>query len=357
MSLINQMLRDLEKRQGHAELNSTLVLHPYYPINNNKFKTTYLRNALIVIISIALLYVGAQRASLTSKSHHESLAQSNSITIAAAPNAKQPAASLEPEPVALTRKTIEQKMPADPVEQVNIAPKLAPTPVVDAPQALPIAPAAKPEQAQAATIPKSYETKKITLDSTQLHKRALAAYREGDYAQAESYWIQATSISNPSQEALLHYSLFLVNTDQAAQAEILLRTQISLPNAPIALTNLYIKILLQQEKTEVALAQLQTLRSLNKLDIESTGMLAALLQKKGDHASAVTLYQKIVTKQSDNAIAWMGLGISQEALANPSAAFKAYQNAIALPSITTDLKHFMVSRMQQLNQTDVHHDH
>ena len=82
-----------------------------------------------------------------------------------------------------------------------------------------------------------------------------------------------------------------------------------------------------QEARALALLESANARAIN--DVDHQRFLATLYQRAGRHADAVKTYQQAVTLRPYDGRAWLGLGISLEAMEHWKDAATAYQRALA----------------------------
>ena len=78
--------------------------------------------------------------------------------------------------------------------------------------------------------------------------------------------------------------------------------------------------------------------------------LAALLQRNDQHRPAVEHYAAALRSAPDNAVWWMGLGISYQALQMAAQAQQAYRNAHSSRTLSPELTAFVEARLGQLQR-------
>lgn len=78
--------------------------------------------------------------------------------------------------------------------------------------------------------------------------------------------------------------------------------------------------------------------------------LAALQQRESHHKEAVDLYQQALKKNPQNAVWWMGLGISFQADGRGADALDAYQRARSGNGLSPDLLAFVEQKITQLQR-------
>lgn len=81
---------------------------------------------------------------------------------------------------------------------------------------------------------------------------------------------------------------------------------------------------------------------------EFRGLRAAILQKLGRHAEAVEDYQAALRLSPDVGVWWMGLGLSFEAQGQPADAREAFQRAGLSGTLTPDLIAFVQQKLRRL---------
>lgn len=79
-------------------------------------------------------------------------------------------------------------------------------------------------------------------------------------------------------------------------------------------------------------------------------LLAAIAQRAGQHELAVTEYRALLRSAPAHGLAWVGLGVSLQALGREAQALAAYRGA-AQASLSADLRGFVESRITALQST------
>jgi MSHA biogenesis protein MshN len=79
--------------------------------------------------------------------------------------------------------------------------------------------------------------------------------------------------------------------------------------------------------------------------------MAALHQRQGEHAEALTYYRRVLRWQSDKAVWWMGLGISLEGESRPQEALAAFRAASVLGGLGEDSRRYIGERIAALQQS------
>ena len=77
-------------------------------------------------------------------------------------------------------------------------------------------------------------------------------------------------------------------------------------------------------------------------------MRGTVLQRMGRHQEAAEAYQSALRAQSSNPHAWIGLGISLEALTQRAEAVDAFWRSLAAGPLSAELKNFAEQRIRAL---------
>ncbi|MBF0144219.1 MAG: SPOR domain-containing protein [Magnetococcales bacterium] len=83
-------------------------------------------------------------------------------------------------------------------------------------------------------------------------------------------------------------------------------------------------------------------------DPQFTALLAALLQRRGDHWRTIDLYEALLVKHPHRGLWRMGMAISLEQVGEKAAAREAYQRSLNSGQLSRKLKNFVERRIQAL---------
>lgn len=108
------------------------------------------------------------------------------------------------------------------------------------------------------------------------------------------------------------------------------------------------RLQLGENKLEAALATLKHHSRFAQDRPDYLAFLAALLQRDQNHLGAVSEYKKALLFQPENGLWWMGLGMSQQALDDKAAAVVSFTNARNGFGLSAELAAFVETRLQQL---------
>jgi len=361
VSVINQVLQDLEKRHGRSDeaRSATPQIRAVGPVVRPAGRR-------LLLVLLALFVIGA--AAFGWRWWHN--AHEPSVPPVAAPVAAKP---VTPSPVPI-------EAPAPPAP-VAIAPPPAPLPIAVAPAppksraddtprtkskaeeplapvaAAPVvqprpprAPAAAAEQAAPAST--GIEKRERPLSAAE---RAEAQFRLGALAMqqgrmrdAEASFLAAIAEDAghvPSRQALLGIYLEAQRRDEA---EVLLRDGLKASPRPPAWAMVLAR--LEAERGDI-IGGINTMQ--NHLDVgrqngDYVALFAALLQKQGRHPDAVEQYQNAINLGNAKSVWFMGQGISLRESGRREEARAAFQRALDGGGLSSDLKLFLERQIAAL---------
>lgn len=354
MSIINQMLRDLDARRAEGEPKGQAALRGLAVGGQVSRRRAWvlLWALLVVVVALAGTLVHVVAGERT--------------PVVAAPAAPTPPLAtmpqnpdLEPsEAVAVPPKAREPQVLA--VAQMHPTPKPASAPNAPQPSA------AKPPQS-AATIssarsspvtspdeapPSRIEKQRRALTPTQKVHDAMAkasnAVRRGDRVTAERALRSALAIEPGHTGARELLAKVYIASGRVVEARALLAEGIDLQPRHVGLRKLHARVLVEQGELGAAVSLLGRDRPAAAVDPEYWALLAGLAYQHADYPTARTSYQELVKYQPDSGTWWLGLGMTAEAQGDEDAAREAYQRALQSGSLSPSLKQFAQSRLPSL---------
>jgi len=329
MSLLNQVLQDLEKRNAEqpANLQNTDLLDQLKPAQSAPKKNT----TLIILFGI-LVIAAIYGISIFTAKQPEPLIEKKVTQI---------------QPIVVATPT-QQKQVLTTAPRQEVILKKTPTVVIKP------APTATPIKIKIATPkPKVQKTKKITPATNSKTSTAAMYFTRAKKSQDLS--TQQRLLEKTLQLDSKHFSahLLLANNllQQGTTDRAILSLQKSLTQLPknTPLTNILAQLYLQTQQTTKALNTLLTINPATTQDETFLSLLAASYQQANDAQNSSTLYQKLLTINPQKAEYWLGLAMAYEKLNQATHAVTAYQQALNKNSLKPSIVSYIKQRISQLN--------
>lgn len=360
MSLINQMLRDLESRNAPNNAPTTLQ-HNIQVTPPSPSKTPLLLWSLLAIIATGGTYAAYQYSkTLTTKtppaivtdnikkdptpiaSYEKVLAAPNAV-IDPAPKIElkpsenttiQPASVAQPVPAVQPTPTVQPKPPTQPVQTaaaVQTAPEIVPEPPI---KKMPIA------------------SKPALIESTTAKQQADVLYRQAEN-NSEDYSVtykleQALKLDPRHLRARLLLAKTLHNQGQVSKTAEFLDQSLALFPDNLQFINTRAQLYLQQKDPNGAFKTLQRIDLTNNSNETYLSLLAATYQQLQSFANAAKVYQRLVNVNPEKAENWLGLALSQEKLGNPKLSREAYQQALSKNTLKESITSYIKQRLTEL---------
>jgi len=340
MSLINQMLRDLDRQCVPANNAQPDALHRLGLIPSAVAARRPLRAARILafaaIAAAALVWWvawGARNhhsggATVTPVRHALTLPSPQPLALKAR-NYKAPEAPHKSTDAGarLPDKTARRSMAA--IEPVAV---LAPSPVAVKPDPGPVA------KAQALTPREKAE---------RLFSQAQAALSNGDDSTAASLLESALTRDARHSAARKQLALLMIREGRPVSAESLLADGLQLSPRDSELARAYAQLLVERGELPGALNALERFVEGIDEDADSLALLAGILHRLHRYGESVTTYQRALHLQPARAVWWTGLGLALEHDGQSVAALAAYRRAARLAT-GESVRNFVLQRVRAL---------
>lgn len=377
MSLINQMLRDLEQRKPNKpEPNQPLSIQLPQPTKTGK-NTKYLGLGLIALALSYFLYqttqppTTPQNPDMSASSRQPDIAKAemnNDIQISPTPSEVSTPSATETAPmqhIVSMADTVQPMTSANNIQapvsaaEVPTPPEVEIMPNVNTAKTGPALTATNPIQPNKPTKKPSFYTRpeKVNSQNPRTKKSpestTQALYRE---AQNSTSLLMRKEIlkdllvidpQNLSARNLLLQTLLKSN----AQAELELFLQESLQLFPnhLAFITTQAHRQIQRKQFSAAIATLERVDSRQINEPTYLSLLAAAYQQQQHYQQAAAIYQKLIIIQPDKAEHWLGLGICAENLHHNQTAIMAYQQALHKNTLNSPVVDYIKQRLTSLN--------
>ncbi len=368
MSLINQMLRDLESRNKTNNAQSTL--------QHNIQATPSPTSKIPLLVWSLLAIIAAGGGAYWAYQYSKTPVKTPPATVAT-PLKKEPTpiAPFEkvlatPNAVTDTAPKTEQKLPENttppPVPVAQAEPAIQPPAAqsIPATQTAPAVQANSPDQAPPSvqTAPEIVESavKKMPAappkpafikQSTALQQADLL-YRQaennaGNYSAIQKLE-QALNLDPRHLKARLLLAKTLYNQGQTNKTAEFLDQSLALFPDNLQFINTRAQLFLQQKNPDGALRILQRIGAANSTNETYLSLLAATYQQLQSFTNAASVYQKLITINPEKAENWLGFALAQEKLGNPKAAREAYQQALSKNTLKESIANYIKQRLTEL---------
>lgn len=369
MSLINQMLQDLEKRQpgGDSPPLSTVRAVP--------------RQRRLRFFWPLLLLLAAAAGALAWQLWRTATPQKAApLPVIAAPNPPSalPPVTPEPQPAPVpelaaaptappappaplptpsdTRRLIEPTL-KESVElsrppKATPAPKPAAAPAPIAASAPPAVPAPRPAAAVPVapyTVAKQVRELSPQQRAESEYRKAMALVQQGRVNEAIDSLNQAVQLDTQHSAARQTLIGLLVEARRFGEAERRLQEGLGLDRAQPELAMTLARLQVERGDTDAAIETLERTQSAAADRADYHGFMAALLQREGRHREAIEHYRQALRRAS-SAVWQMGLGISLQAENRFQEARVAFSRAKAANTLSPELQAFVDDRLRQLGQ-------
>ncbi|SHJ78846.1 MSHA biogenesis protein MshN [Malonomonas rubra DSM 5091] len=360
MSLINQMLRDLEERR-QVENRQQSGGEPAPVVTSSagfrRHLLLLLGGVLLAVViwggseflrqkqedvpGVGPLFVVEQRSSVekvlpVSKQEPKSVPvpvqpKSEPVVIVAVEAEKAsvaPSPSPAPEPPAVEKKNENVSLPQ---KETPVVAESTSTNVEDARFRKKTAPLSPEERAQA------------------LYLQSLSVLQQGDDVVAENNLLQALELNPNHQAARLQLINLLRQNNRVAEAFSQVEMGLQLHPQSHMLRKDMARQLLSAGRLDEAIATLNyTPFPAMAQDLEYHALLAALLQESGDYQHAIPIYRGLLSYQPQESMWWLGLAISLDQSGDAEQAKSAYLKVAGQQGLRADLADYVASRLQAL---------
>lgn len=334
MSVINQMLQDLDRRSALAGGEAPSVAHHLKAVDPGHKGREWFWRLVAALLLAALAWVGwvayqLQPRTLATDQALRAADQGRSGPIVAV--APAPALAPPPTPVPLVEPVVQEAKAPEPAEP-------APAKVV----------APKHVREVKGTVSKR-EITRTPGDVADAHFRRAAQFlNQGRVSEAEAQLGQALKAYPPHVPARQAYVALLLEQRRLDAARDLLREAVAADpsHAPFAL--MLARIHAEQHDYAGALEVMDGAGTAAQ-SAAFQNLRAVVLQRTGRHAEAVAAYQQALGSGPQSATAWMGLGISLEALGHRPEAAQAYRRALGAGVLAAEAKEYAEARVKALD--------
>ena len=345
MSLINQVLNQLEQRGSHAAPDQTLIRAvPPRKDARRAGGILALLGLLLALLLATWLWSGRQ-------DRPREMAASGSVkpmpqavlAPPAAPAPVQPAGKLSfelsmlplPDALRVRQEPAEKAAPLVPgVRAAETPPEKTETPLRAAPpvrqSALPLKKISPQQQADAE------------------YRKGLQVRQAGRVPEALTAFEASLKTNERHQQARLALAALLLDNGQAGAAERVLTAGLALKPVDVTFAMALARMQVEREQLAQAVDTLHGYLAQADDNADYQAFYAALLQRQQRHKEALNHYQLALRLQPRNGLWLMGYAISLQALERKEDASLAYRQALATQTLSPELSGFVQQKLNQL---------
>ncbi len=359
MSVINQMLKDLEQRQGEQQVDNAAVM----PVIATKSPFTNMvivvATVLITLAAVYMYYLHTENQRLASQSSQQS-SQKNSLTETVLPKVEQ-----VPVPVIETKLLVANNSPTTPVVQQTV------TAEHSSASTLPLVSAPKSKVEQSKVEQRLVESSRIEVNQSkqpstmvitrkrltpetlakQKMSRAKEAVANNNIAKAEQLFEDVLLVLPTNKDARKQLAALWFGRQSYQAALNLLSQGIHLEPTDSELRLLKAQIHIKQQQHGAAFQILQSHPKLREVtDIKYQSMLATQAQKSKQYQFAAQAYQRLTKLQNANGRWWLGLAIAYDSDSQFKLARQTYHTALNKQDLSSSARAFVEQRLQELGE-------
>ena len=326
MSLINEMLKDLEKRRSRdLETSTSLNENITWETRSNQKSFNWIAFLSIVILMALISVIGYllwERNTITSS---DSVVEKKQVVVAKKKKVRKPITK---------RKAIEKILVEEDISEA-----------IDIEEAEDLPPI-------------KLKKKHRPLNNKQLaeiaYSKGYKLLQQGRMHQGKQLLREALSLYIPHIKAREMLAGIHIKSGHFINAAELLKEGVGVvPDYPL-FAQLYARVLLEQNNPQLAIEVLNRGSSSAAMSIEPDyfALLAATYQRVKNHEKAIDIYLRLVKVRPNTGIWWLGLGISLEKLDKTKEALDAYRRAQNTGNLKSGLVKFTNNRVSALKEID-----
>jgi len=343
MSLINQMLKDLEKRRSRdLETSDTLSQNISWETRPNKNSFNWLTFSIIFTLVALMGVIAYLLWERTTQAGNNELVNSEVIK------------NTQPAPV---KKQAVKKVVAKKTVKAKVKKPIAIKTAVEDNNNddINIDDAVDVEELDNSPVVQ-LKKKHRPLNSKQLaeiaYQKGYKFLQQGRMREGKEYLREALALYIPHIKAREMLAGIYIKSGHLISAAELLNEGVKVaPEYPL-FAKLYARVLLEQNNPALAVQILERGSAAAQINAEPDyyALLAATYQRVNKHDKAVDIYLQLVKIRPSAGVWWLGLGISLEKSGKNKEALEAYQRAQKTGSLKTGLAKFANNRVAALSE-------
>ena len=363
MSLINEMLRDLDRRQALAVAGGQLPPGHVTAVAPPPKGSQWFWAIVASLMVLAIAWVGWVAYQIHGRPMLATdLAFKAAEERKARPPEPQPVAATTPAPPPAAAPAAEPAKESEPPELFRLA-QLIETPIAET--AKPKSETARPKTAAPgpAALPPQQKARFAGSEPAVTRRdipRSPAEQAEAQFRQGVVYLNQGR-VSDAQEQftaAVVRYPghhaarqalvAILIERGRLEEARVLLEEGLNVNPGNVQFATVLARILIERRDYASAETVLASARSGGDADADYQLVLGAVLQHLGKHAQAAAAFEKAASIKPQPATTWLAMGISLEATGRKAEALEAYRKSLAGNTLGADARGYAEARVRAL---------
>ena len=345
MSLINQMLKDLEKRRSRdletsESLSNNITWETRPSTKPFDFKTIALITALFTLILI-IAFLFWERSGFKD----ELVTAENNLSTVQKNHKKDIKPKIRYESKQKITKQSPVKKQASIKTASSVGSNQAYAEVIEADDVIDTEEIDEPIKLNKKHRPLNYK-QKAEIE----YKKGYLALQRGRMRQGKEHLREALSLYAPHLKSREMLAGIYIKSGRYVEAAELLREGIKVVPTYSLFAKLYARVLLEQNNPLLAIKVLENSAKALDVDHDYYALLAATYQRVKNHNKAIEIYLQLVNEKSSVGVWWLGLAISLEKSGKNKEALDAYQRAQKTGSLKAGLMTFTNNRVSALKE-------
>jgi tetratricopeptide (TPR) repeat protein len=185
---------------------------------------------------------------------------------------------------------------------------------------------------------------------TQQYQESLLSAETGNYTSAIEHLTSLLKIDPEFKDARVSLTALLIDQGNRSRAQKLIDDGLNTNPGYTPFIELKARILATDGKFAQALTLLQTSTPSIDENPEYHAFIAAMYEQTNKHALAANLYRQLIAINASNGSWWFGLGVSLDKLGQTNNAIAAYKKAAAEGHLNAESLAYLHTRMQKLQE-------
>jgi MSHA biogenesis protein MshN len=344
MSVVNRMLRDLDRRHAIGAGGPELPAREVRAVTAEHRREWFWRivAALVFLAVIAAGWLGYQLRPRPPVATALALKAADAANPQPAPRSPEPAPLVATPPAAPAPELLKLAQSIETPIGEQRAPSVKAKPM---PAKLP--PSASPVSVDGG-VSKRDRPRSDEVEAESRFRQGVAMLNQGRISEAQQEFVAALKrepAHEPARQALVS---LLIDRGQLDPARRLLEEGLGLNPMQAQFAAVLARILVEQRDYAGAASILASASGAGRFDAEYQVLLGAVLQRLGRHAEAADALKRAVELKNQPAATWVALGASLEASGRKPEALEAYRRSLVASAVTDEARGYAETRIRAL---------